>query len=126
MKYNIVAGEELKKLLIDVLDNPIPFNEDMSKGCYSSEPFSENFIIERSAAHSVSSEVYKEKLSIFLKVLKEIKHSDEIHLYFGEDGTCIANREFLINYFAKKVKQITLHIVDEYTGKELKIIDVSN
>ena len=126
MKYNIVAGEELKKLLIDVLDNPIPFNEDMSKGSYSNEPFSENFIIERSAVHSVSSEVYKEKLSIFLKVLKEIKHSDEIHLYFGEDETCIANREFLIHYFAKKVKQITLHIVDEYTGKELKIIEVSN
>ena len=37
MKYNVVAGEELKKKMLGILDNPIPFNEDMSKGTYISE-----------------------------------------------------------------------------------------
>ena len=122
MRYNIVAGEELKKKMLGVLDNPIPFNEDMSKGDYNSEPFTEKFIKERSRVHNVSPSLYKEKLGLFLELSKKIKQDDELHLYFGEDETCLSNRAFVINFFKNKVKKITLHIVDEYTGKELKVL----
>ena len=123
MRYNIVAGEELKKIMTGVIDNPIPFNEDMSKGTYVSEPFTEGFIKERSHTHCVSESTYKEKLSLFLSLIDNLNKNDEIHLYFGEDEVCLANRELLINYFTGKVKQITLHIVDEYTGKEIKVYE---
>ena len=123
MRYNIVAGEELKKIMTGVIDNPIPFNEDMSKGTYASEPFTEEFIMERSQTHGVSESTYKEKLSLFLSLIDNLNKNDEIHLYFGEDEVCLANRELLINYFTGKVKQITLHIVDEYTGKEIKVYE---
>ena len=124
MIYNIVAGEELKKIMSSLLDNPIPFNEDMSKGDYKSEPFLEEFFIERSSIHGVTPSLYKEKLHLFLEVIKNIKNVDEINLFFGEDRTCVANRNFLIQYFFDKVKKITLHIVNEYTGEELKLIDI--
>ena len=121
MKYNIVAGEALRKIMINLLDSPIPFNEDMSKGAFHSEPFSEDFINERSTVHHVTPSVYKEKLSMFLNILDNISCDDEIDLYFGDDETCIANRSFLIDYFSNKVKTIKLHIVDEYTGKEKEL-----
>ena len=120
MKYNIVAGEELKKKMLGIIDNPIPFNEDMSKGSYNSEPFTESFFVERAFAHHVSVSLYKEKLSLFLQMLDSLKPADEIHLFFGEDETCLANRELLIKYFAGKVSRITLHVVDEYEAKEIK------
>ena len=123
MRYNIVAGEELKKIMIGIIDNPIPFNEDMSKGSYHHEPFTEEFIKERSAVHGASVDLYKEKLSAFLTLIKTIHIDDEIHLYFGEDGTCLANRELLIKFFSNKVRRIYLHIVNEYTGQEIKNIN---
>ena len=120
MRYNIVAGEELKKIMLGILDDPMPFNEDMSVGDFHCEPFSEEFIKERSMVHNVVPSIYKEKLHQFLELLKVINHDDEIHLYFGEDKTCLANRELLINYFIGKVKNMTLHIVNEYTGEEIE------
>ena len=119
MIYNIVAGEELKKKLMGIIDNPIPFNEDMSKGTYNSEPFSEEFFNERSLIHGVSIDLYKEKLNQFLNLLQTVKQDDEVHLYFGEDETCIANRELVIEHLQKRVNHLYLHIVDEYSGKEL-------
>ena len=124
MKYNIVAGEELKKIMSGVLDNPIPFNEDMSIGSYSSKPFTEEFINERSGVHKVSASLYKEKLKAFLELAKDIKYEDEIHLYFGGDIVCNANREFLIEYFKTRVKSIFFHLVNEYEGIELSITRV--
>ena len=125
MIYHIVAGEEMKKLFKDRFDS-IPFNEDLNKGSFCSEPFSEKFILERSAVHKVSTELYKEKLSSFLKMLKLINKDDDIHLYFGEDETCLANRNLLIDYLANKVRHLYLHVVDEYTGDEIKpVIDKS-
>lgn len=121
-QYNIVAGEELKKILNNVLDNPIPFNEDMSKGDYHSDPFSEDFINERCSAHHVDPSLYKNKLHLLLETLDVLTPNDEIDLYFGEDEVCLANRKFLIEYFTNKVKAIRLHVVDEYTGKEIKLI----
>lgn len=126
MIYNIVAGEELRKILKGVVDNPIPFNEDMSKGDYHSAPFTEDFIKERSSFHHVSVFEYKEKLRYFLEILKIIKHDDEINLYFGEDETCVANRTLLISFFTGKVKTIKLHVVNEYTGEEIKLLDLSH
>ena len=126
MKYNIVAGEELRKIMINLLDNPIPFNEDMSIGDYHNEPFGESFINERSAVHHVTTLEYKEKLSMFLNVINTITYSDEINLYFGDDKTCVANWNFLIKYFANRVKAIKLHIVNEYTGEEIESFDLSN
>ena len=120
MRFNIVAGEELKKIMSGIISNPIPFNEDMSVGTFSFEPFSEEFIKERSAVHHVSPEEYKAKLTDFLSLLKTFKYDDEIHLYFGEDKTCIANRSLLIEYFGGKIKTLMLHVVDELTGKEIK------
>ena len=123
MRYNIVAGEELKKILTGVIENPIPFNEDMSIGSYINEPFSESFIKERSQVHNVTASLYKEKLSSFLSMINNLTKEDEIHLYFGEDEVCLANRGLLIKFFTNKVKKITLHIVDEYTGKEIKVYE---
>ena len=120
MRYNVVAGEELKKKMIGVLDNPIPFNEDMSKGEYTNKPFTEAFIKERSIVHGVAVSLYKEKLAMFLKMIQEINMDDEIHLYFGEDETCISNRDLLIEYFKDKTEYIYVHVVDEYKGIELR------
>ena len=120
MKYNVVAGEELKKKMLGILDNPIPFNEDMSKGTYISEPFTKAFLKERAIVHNVSITIYKNKLSLFLEMLDDLKPTDEIHLYFGEDETCLANRELLIKYFKNKVSKLTLHVVNEYTTEEIK------
>lgn len=119
MKFNIVAGEELRKIMNSILDNPIPFNEDMSVGGYSHQPFTDGFIKERSDVHGVSPSLYKKKLNLFLEFIKVIKYDDEIHLYFGEDATCLANRQFLINYLKDKVHTIILHVVNEYTGEEI-------
>lgn len=119
MKFNIVAGEELRKIMNSMLDNPIPFNEDMSVGGYTHQPFTDEFIKERSGVHSVSPYLYKEKLRLFFEFTKAMKYGDEIHLYFGEDITCLANRQFLINYLIDKVHKIILHIVNEYTGEEI-------
>ena len=124
MKFNIVAGEELKKIMAGVLENPVAFNEDMSKGSYSNKPFSEEFLKERSNVHGVSLHLYKKKLNLFLELIKIIKPNDEIHLYFGDDATCLANRTFLIDFLRGKVSKITLHIVDEYSGKEIDLQSV--
>ena len=119
MKFNIVAGEELRKTMNSMLGNPIPFNEDMSVGSYAHQPFTDEFIEERSDVHSVSPSFYKEKLRLFLEFIKAMKYDDEIHLHFGEDTTCLANRQFLINYLKDKAHKIILHIVNEYTGEEI-------
>lgn len=120
MRYDIVAGEELKKILSSSLDNPIPFNEDLSRGTYSKPLFDDAFLKQRAAFHQVSEEVYCEKLSDFLKLLKEAKAEDEVHLYFGEDNVCLANRKAAIKALKDKVGTIVLHIVNEYTGEEIK------
>lgn len=121
MIYNIVAGEELKKIMSSKIRDPIPFNEDMSVGSYAASPFSGSFLCERSAVHKVSVTLYKEKLSSFLDFLDKVKVEDEVHLFFGEDKTCLANSSFLIEYLANKVASISLHIVNEYTGEELSL-----
>ena len=126
MKYNIVAGEELRKIMIGMLDDPIPFNEDMSKGSYASEPFTEDFIRERSSVHDVSVSAYREKLGLFLEMADAVTSDDEIHLFFGEDETCLANRELLIQYFTGKVRRMILHVVNEYTGEELTQSEAGN
>ena len=110
----------MKKLFQEILPDAIPFNEDMSVGTYHHHPFSDDFILERSSVHHVSSDVYKEKLSMFLSTLDVLNINDDIHLYFGEDETCLANREFLIKFLKGKAKSITLHIVDELTGNAIK------
>ena len=120
MKYYIVAGEEMAKLIKKSLPDAVPFNEDMSVGSYQHEPFSEDFIIERSRVHHVKVSYYKQKIEPLLNVINNLHSDDEIHLYFGEDKTCVANREFLINFFKNKVRLIVLHIVDELTGVDIK------
>lgn len=123
MIYRIVAGEEMKKLLIDRFDS-IPFNEDMSKGSYSSEPFSNNFIKERSVVHNVSVEDYVSKMNEFLLLISKINNHDTLHLYFGDDDVCKANRTLLISYFKDKVCSIYFHLMNEYEGIELSLIRI--
>ena len=124
MVYHIVAGEAMKKLLKDRFDS-IPFNEDMSKGSYSYEPFSFDFIKERSAVHGVTIEDYVSNMNEFLSLLPKIHKNDVIHLYFGDDAVCKSNSELLIAYFKDKVDTIFFHLMDEYKGIELssKIIN---
>ena len=122
MRYNIVAGEELKKIMSGTLENPIPFNEDMSKGDFNHPPFSKEFLIERATTHNINVTTYKNKLSEFLEVIQKLNNGDTVHLYFGEDSVCVANRSFLVEFLKPEVKTIVLHIVDEYTGKILKDI----
>lgn len=110
----------MKKMLKGVVDNPIPFNEDMSVGTYVSEPFGLEFIRERSEVHKVSEEEYTSKLQEFLDIVNTVNKNNELHLFFGEDPTCVANSSLLVTYFKNKVKDIYLHVLDEYTGQELK------
>lgn len=118
MIYHIVAGEEMKKLLKDSF-YPIPFNEDMSKGSYSEEPFSTSFVQERSKVHGVTVSDYVKNLNEFLSILSKIQKDDVIHLYFGEDPVCKSNSELLIQYFKGKVASIYFHLMNEYEGIEL-------
>ena len=110
----------MKKVMKESLPDAIPFNEDMSVGTYHHVPFSEEFIKERSKTHNVTVEAYKQNLSSFISLLANLQPSDELHLYFGEDKTCLANREFVIKLLKGRVTSITLHIVDELTGKEIE------
>ena len=118
MIYHIVAGEMMKKQMQGKFD-PIPFNEDMSVGSFVSSPFSDDFIKERSAVHHVSEEDYSNNMKQFFDVITKLERHDIIHLYFGEDITCLKNRELLISYFIPRVDTIYLHHMDEYAGKEL-------
>lgn len=119
MRYDIVAGQALKKVMKDQLPHPIPFNEDLSVGGFKAPPFSEAFLQERADAHQVPLSLYKEKLQEFLEMLSSLRQEDEVHLSFGEDKTCVANREFLMEYLKDKVMNVRLHIVNEYTGEEI-------
>ena len=121
MEYHIVAGEEMKKKMEGVLPNPIPFNEDLNVGSYSHEPFSDLFFQERCRAHHVALETYLLKLSEFLIFLGKMEKSDTIHLYFGDDPTCKANRELLISYLSPRVSHLYFHHMDEYRGTELSV-----
>ena len=120
MTYYIVAGEEMKKLLKDRF-TPIPFNEDMSKGSYLNEPFSDGFIKERSVVHGVTMDDYVSNMNEFLNFTLKVNKNDIVHLYFGDDAVCKANSELLINYFKKRVDSIFFHLMDEYKGIELSV-----
>ena len=124
MKYNIVAGEELKKIMQNTLDNPIPFNENMSKRSYKSIPFSDGFFKERSLVHGVKVDEYLNKMNEFLLFLSKVKENDEVHLYFGEDIVCKANSKVLIDYLKQKVNTIFFHLVNEYEGTELSVVQI--
>ena len=125
MIYYIVAGEEMKKLLKNRFD-PIPFNEDMSKGNYSSVPYSDAFIEERSKTHGVTITEYTKNMSKFLSILPKISKNDDIHLYFGNDSVCKANSELLIGFFKDKVGSLIFHLMNEYSGTELSIRKYNN
>ena len=120
MTYHIVAGEEMKKLLKDRF-TPIPFNEDMSKGSYLNEPFSDSFIKERSVVHGVTMDDYLSNMNEFLNFISEVNNNDIVHLYFGDDIVCKANSELLINYLKERVDSIFFHLMDEYKGIELSV-----
>ena len=123
MIYHIVAGEEMKKILKDRF-LAIPFNEDMSVGSYESEPFSDDFIKERSAVHGVSANEYRSKLEEFLKFLSTVNNNDTIHLYFGDDKVCRANCKLLIDYLKERVSTIYFHLMNEYNGIELSVTKI--
>ena len=123
MVYHIVAGEAMKKLLKDRFDS-IPFNEDMSKGSYSCEPFSFDFIKERSAVHGVTIDDYVTNMNEFLSLIPKLHGNDIIHLYFGDDAVCKSNSELLITYLDNKVDTIFFHLMDEYKGIELSVINI--
>ena len=123
MIYHIVAGEEMKNLLKNRLKS-IPFNEDMSKGAFTSEPFSNTFVEERSLVHGVTTEEYISNMSELFTLISKVKEKDIIHLYFGDDEVCLANRGFLINYFKDKVDSIYFHLMNEYEGIELSVVRV--
>ena len=125
MVYHIVAGEEMKKLLKDRF-NAIPFNEDMSKGSYTKEPFSNGFIEERSKTHGVTITEYTKNMNEFLSILPKISEDDDIHLYFGDDSVCKANSELLIGFFKDKVGSLIFHLMNEYSGTELSVRKYNN
>ena len=120
MIYHIVAGEEMKKLLKGRFD-AIPFNEDMSKGSYISEPFSDDFIKERSAVHSVTVEEYISNMREFLEFISKVKQDDIVHLYFGDDNVCKANSKLLISFLKDRVSKVFFHLMNEYNGVELSL-----
>ena len=123
MVYHIVAGEEMKKLLKDRFD-PIPFNEDMSNGSHYSKPFSDDFIKERSVVHRVTVDDYVSNMKEFLTFLLKVCNKDIIHLYFGDDPVCSANSKLLIDYFKERRNVIFFHLMDEYKGIELSVIEI--
>ena len=121
MIYHIVAGEEMKKLMVGSIPEAIPFNEDMSIGGSTSEPFTDSFYQERSLTHNVSLQSYLQNMSSFISLTKNFKENDIIHLYFGDDKTCKANSNLLIEYFLTKHVEIYFHHMDEYHGIELSV-----
>lgn len=123
MKINVTSGECLNDILKQKYPdkNFIPFNEAMIKGGYSSPLFSDAFIRERAAAHGVSEEEYREKLSPFLKLLKNVRDYDGIDLWFGDEPFCRRNTETVIAALKEYGYggTIILHIVNEESGEEL-------
>ena len=119
MVYHIVAGEEMKKRMIGVIDNPIPFNEDLSVGTYIHDVFTLEFYQERCLVHHVSIDEYLSKLGLFINMLSSLKKEDDVHLYFGEDKTCLANRKILIEYLLPRVHSLVLHIMNEVECVEI-------
>ena len=113
----------MKKLLKGRFD-PIPFNEDMSKGNYQSKPFSDGFIKERSTVHGVTTDDYVSNLKEFLTFLLKVEDKDIIHLYFGDDPVCSANSKLLIKYFQERGNAIFFHLMDEYKGIELSVSEI--
>ena len=93
----------------------VPFNEDMSKGEYNSNLFSDDFLLERSKTHNVSLDDYKENMNEFLEQLDKLNDYQLINLWFGEDKVCLANSETLYNCLMQYgyKKELIINIVDE-------------
>ena len=82
---------------------------------------------ERSIAHKVTEEEYRENMSDFLGLLANINEYDEIVLWFGDEPFCRCNRDIVVktlnqhNYNGN----VLLHIGDEETGEVLQTSDMS-
>ena len=116
---NITAGKCMNENMKNETEVWVPFNEDMSKGEYSSELFSDVFLIERSKTHNVSLEDYKENMKEFLEQLDKLNDYQLINLWFGEDKVCLSNSETLYNFLQKYgyKGELVINIVDEITLK---------
>ena len=125
MKHYISAGEELNKRLISRYPSIVPFNEDFSVGESHVEPFTDAFYEERSRAHGVTLQEYLAKWRPMIDLDAKIDGDDELELFFGEDPTCLANREFLVHYYGGIARKITLHLMDEHNAVELRAIVLS-
>jgi len=123
MILNITAGEELNKILSYKFPNDvfIPFNEAMIKGSYNNELFSDDFMKERAITLGVSTEEYLNKMAPFVSVLNHLNVYEEIHLYFGDEPFCNANKTVVIDVLKKHnyTGKITLFTVNELTGSVL-------
>ena len=80
--------------------------------------FSEEFVRERAAVHSVSEAEYLEKLSGFMEVLKHAGEYDEVVLWFGDEPFCVANRQTVLEALRGQGcrRIILLNIVNEENG----------
>lgn len=124
MKVNITAGECLNELLGSKYPGEcfVPFNEAMTKGTYSSPPFSDEFVRERAGVHGVSETAYLEKLSGFMDALNHAGEYDEIVLWFGDEPFCVQNRRTVIEALRMHGyrRNILLNIVHEGNGNIIR------
>lgn len=116
---NITAGNKLNKILEKPNELFIPFNEAMNKGKIEGELFSAKFIERRSIVHGVTTEFYKNNLSLFLSVIDKLNEFEIINLWFGDDDFCKKNMLVILALLDMKkyVGDVYLIIVDELTGK---------
>ncbi len=121
MKINITAGDCLNNILVNIYKDEtfVPFREAMNVGNYKSELFSKEFLIERSVTHNVSLDEYKEKINVFLEIIKNINKYQEIKLWFGNDDFCLENLKIVLQtIFLNNYKgSIILNTVVEETGE---------
>jgi len=124
MNINITSGECLTVILKELYPSEpfVPFNEAMIRGTYSAPLFSDAFIEERCRTHGASREEYIAKLGGFMDVLRRAEAYDAITLWFGDEPFCVENRRVVIAALRAYGYRgsITLHIVDEETGRILR------
>lgn len=126
MRFNIVSGDDMAQYAdtLEIKGNIIIFSESLISGPVKSQPFSEQFISERSAFHSVNADKYRKKFAhSFLKLRK----GDEIHLWFGEDLFCQLNMICVLAHLEKiGIQDAVFHVVFEDEMKQTALLNISS
>lgn len=123
MRINIISGEAMASYDKELgFKSYIPFCESMVSGTVTAEePFSQEFVAQRSDALSISIDKYKKK---FVNQLLKLRSGDDVHVYFGEDMFCQLNFITLMAYLERiGVPKVTYHVIFEDEMKETALLE---